>query len=209
MSSDEPRGRREIQAQATRREIVAAARKLFAERGYGATTIAEIARAARVSPQTIYDSVGSKARIVGLLNDLIDADAGVGQVAVGLTTAADAPAVLRIQVTIPRRILENCGDIVRVASQAGASEPELAAVRKEGQRRHAAGCTRIAERLEQLGGLRMPVREAAATLTALTDVVWWVMLQDDYGWSAKRIAEWAETSLTRLLLAGPDDAPRA
>ena len=198
-----------MQAQATRREIVAAARALFADRGYGATTIAEIARAARVSPQTIYDSVGSKARIVGLLNDLIDAEAGVGEVAAGLATAVDAQAVLRIQVQIPLRILERCGDIVRAASQAGVSEPELAAVRMEGQRRHAAGCERTAARLGQMGALRTTVREAGLTLTALTDVVWWVMLQDDYGWSATRVAEWADESLTRLLLAAPGDAQQA
>lgn len=207
MSSERPRNRREIQAEATRRDIVAAARKLFAERGYGATTVAEIARAARVSPQTIYDSVGSKARIIALLNDLVDAEAGVGELAAGLATADDAFAAMRIQVQIPLRILQRCGDIVRAATQAGATDPELAAVRREGQRRHASGCERVAARLEQMRALRIPLNDAVLTLTALTDVVWWAMLEDDYGWNPPRIAEWVEDSLKRLLFAVPDAAP--
>lgn len=46
-------GRRE-KTRATRRAIVTAARALLEERGYNATTIADIARRAGVSPASIY-----------------------------------------------------------------------------------------------------------------------------------------------------------
>ena len=39
---------------ATRTRIVDAARDLFVEQGYARTTIADIARAADVAPQTVY-----------------------------------------------------------------------------------------------------------------------------------------------------------
>ena len=52
---------RAAQAQATRRAIVAAAARLFVERGYGPTSIDAIAEAAGVSRKTVFTSVGGKA----------------------------------------------------------------------------------------------------------------------------------------------------
>ena len=84
MSSDKTKGMpkkppslRERQAQLTQDEILKAARRLFAERGYSRTSVRDIAEAAGVSAQTVYDSIGSKQAIVSRLNDLIDRDVGV------------------------------------------------------------------------------------------------------------------------------------
>ena len=71
------RGRRAVQAEQTRLEILGAARRQFALHGYAATSVKDIATEAGVSVQTVYDSVGSKAELVRRLNDLIDAEAGV------------------------------------------------------------------------------------------------------------------------------------
>jgi AcrR family transcriptional regulator len=49
-----PTGRREASKQATRTALQAAALRLFAERGYDATTVADIARAANVTHRTFY-----------------------------------------------------------------------------------------------------------------------------------------------------------
>ena len=46
------RTRRQDYAEATRQAIIGAARKLFAERGYFATKVADIAAEARVAPAT-------------------------------------------------------------------------------------------------------------------------------------------------------------
>ena len=51
---------REEQAGLTRRRALAAARDLFLARGYGGTTVAEVAKAAGLSPDTIYVSLGGK-----------------------------------------------------------------------------------------------------------------------------------------------------
>ena len=65
----EPISRRAEYAEATRRAAVDAARRLFTEKGYFATTVNEIAAAARVSPATVYAVNGGKQ---GLLRTLID-----------------------------------------------------------------------------------------------------------------------------------------
>ena len=56
--------RRRAQANETRSAIVRTARDLFIEQGYGHTTVADIARAAGVSVETIYAAFGNKATLL-------------------------------------------------------------------------------------------------------------------------------------------------
>ena len=83
---------RDRRAQLTRDEILRAARRLFAERGYARTSVRDIAKAAGVSAQTVYDSVGSKQEVVARLNDLIDAEAGIGGIVRAAAESGDPSA---------------------------------------------------------------------------------------------------------------------
>src|SRR6476661_8411640 len=62
--------RRQEQARARRRRVVAAARDLFERDGYRATTITGIARSAGVSPEMVYKSFGSKAALAKAVFDI-------------------------------------------------------------------------------------------------------------------------------------------
>ncbi len=52
------------QARQTQRRVLEAAYRLFADRGYAATTVAAVAEEAGVSPETIYLSLGGKRRLL-------------------------------------------------------------------------------------------------------------------------------------------------
>src|SRR5204863_8343832 len=65
--------------EATRVRIIDAARVLFLEHGYARTTIADVARAAGVAPQTVYWAFGSKAGLVREIRDAWFASAGTGE----------------------------------------------------------------------------------------------------------------------------------
>lgn len=64
------KGRRAQKARQTRQRMLDAARDLFVEQGYGATTLQEVADQAGVAVQTIYFTFGNKR---SLLKELVDA----------------------------------------------------------------------------------------------------------------------------------------
>lgn len=62
---------RDARADTTRRAVLGAARALFSTRGYAETSVADIARHARVSVDTVYASVGRKPQLLLAVHDMI------------------------------------------------------------------------------------------------------------------------------------------
>jgi AcrR family transcriptional regulator len=63
--------RREEQAAATRTAVLRAARDLFVRHGYPDTTVADVARLAKVSVDTLYASVGRKPQLLLAVHDMV------------------------------------------------------------------------------------------------------------------------------------------
>jgi len=194
--------RREVAAAETRREILRAARQLFAQHGYAGTSLQQIARESGVAVQTIYSSVGSKAAVVLALNDLIDEEAGVAQLASEIFGETDPPRLIAKEIHLTRQLNERCGDLIQVLLSAEPAEPDAAAVVAEGIRRHEFGASEVARRLDALGALRpgtTPER-AAAVLSMLTSPASWRQLTQRAGWTFEETEAWLTASLTQLLL---------
>jgi AcrR family transcriptional regulator len=196
------RSRRAIQAEQTRAEILSAARRLFASEGYAATSVKDIAAEAGVSVQTVYDSVGSKADLVRRLNDLIDAEARVGEIAARIGTETDPVQLARVPSLITRRIVERCSDILRGSLDASRAEHELGQVLEEGGRRHRAGTRSVAERLGALGALDegVSVDSAATTMSTLADFRTALVLIDDHGLDLDQLEQWIARTTAQAVL---------
>ena len=208
---ENPPSLRERRAQLTRDEILRAARRLFAERGYARTSVRDVAQAAGVSAQTVYDSVGSKHELVSQLNDLIDAEAGVAAIVRAAAESGDPWELAATPARVTRSIIEHCGDIVLALVSGAAAEPELGAVLAEGHRRHLEGAGRIVAQLRSLDALGPGVDpdDAAETLAAAADFRFALVLQESYGWSLDQLESWMAATSRTLLLRGEGPASSA
>jgi AcrR family transcriptional regulator len=201
MSGRRP-NRREVAAAETRREILRAARRLFAAHGYAGTSLQQIAEESGVAVQTIYSSVGSKAALVLALNDLIDEEAGVAQLAAGVRAETDPPTMIAKTVHLTRQLNERCGDLLQVLVSAAPAEPDAAAAFADGMRRHESGASALARRLGALGALRVGTtpERAAAAFAMMTAPPSWQQLTQRAGWTFDQSEAWLTESLTQLLL---------
>ena len=151
---------RQEQARQNRLTVLRAARRLFLEHGYAATTMAAVAGSAGVSVETVYKAFGNKA---GLVKAVFDSDI-VGD---------DEPVPLMerefVQRNIaepdPRRKLETYGEhlaqtlpragpIQLVVRAAAAADPAAAAVWAQLQQERLTGMTAFANHLDGGGHLR-------------------------------------------------------
>lgn len=202
--------RRREQAAQTRRDIEAAANKLFRERGYVGTSMPAIAMEAGVVVETIYRAFGSKAE---LFKAVIEAALAGG------SERAEAPPAERpairavIEEPDPRRKLElyaatqpgvhgRSSPLYRVLVAAADSDLELAEVLNGLE----------ARRLHGLGGLASQLAESRALRPNLSvdgarDIIWMLcstlvhdLLVRDRGWTSKRYRDWLADALKRELL---------
>jgi AcrR family transcriptional regulator len=194
---------RSEQAAGTRRLILQAARRVFAERGYAGATIAAIADEADVAVPTIYSSVGGKTAILTALNDMIDAESDVSATIGAIRASTDPAEVVRLAVDVTRRINADFGDVIALFRAAAPTEPEAAAAVEEGLRRHRVGVELTARRLHALGALRpgMTWRRAADELGLLTLWPVWEAAVRYYGWSWDETAAWITATATAAVLS--------
>lgn len=194
--------RRQLQAEATRHDIVRAARRLFAERGYAATSMTDIAGAANVAVQTIYASCGSKRDLVLALVDAIDEEADVAAIAEQLANSEDPREALALGVRLTRQLNERCGDIIGALLSAAAVEPDAAAAADEGMRRHREGAARLGRRLGARGALSGGVTadDAAALISAFTWQPVYAQLTGEHGLSFDDCERLITLTLVRTLL---------
>lgn len=195
--------RRQLQAQLTQRDIVQAARRLFARSGYSRTSMNAIAHEAGVVVQTIYSSVGSKRELLRRMNGLIDEEGGVAALAERMAAAEEPREMLRLCVQLTRQIAERCGDIIAAVDSAARVEPEMAEISEEGRHRHREGTRGVAEALARAGALRagMSVGRAAQLLAVLTYNEAYFQLTRDHGMSFDDAEECVLSALETLLFA--------
>jgi AcrR family transcriptional regulator len=199
--------KRRAQAQATRQEIVTAARELFVTRGYGRTTIDAIATEAGVAPETVY--AGFKSKRVFLRQLLEIAAVGDEQPIPmrdrswvhSLQAEADPSARVRLFAHEGSKILERSTDLLLVLRDAANSDDALAADWAEVNQRMLYDHALFARALAGENALR-----AGLTVQTATDVIWTIGSPEVYqrlvrwrGWTRQQYEEWSARVLQDTL----------
>jgi AcrR family transcriptional regulator len=191
-----------------RRAVVEAARGLFLERGYQATTVDAISDHSDVPAPTVYRLFGSK---LGILKALLDVSIAGDDRAVSVPERP--PVAALFDEPDPERLIAGfagvtgainarSGDVYRILTSAAASDPAAAVLLADYQRQRAEGQGRIARALARRKGLRPGLRErdAADLIHALMSPELYRLLVLDRGWTPRRYEQWlAETMAQQLL----------
>jgi AcrR family transcriptional regulator len=202
-----PSGRGQARTRLARRAVVDAARTLFLERGYVATTIEAISTQSDVPAPTVYRLFSSK---LGILKALLDTSiAGDDQpqsvperpAVASLFAEPDPQKLLAGVAGVTTAINQRTNDVYHVLVSAAGSDPaaaELLLVIRE-QRDH--GQSQIAKSLSRAHALKtgMRPRDAADVIHALMAPEVYRLLVGDRGWSPARYQEWLATSLVQQL----------
>jgi AcrR family transcriptional regulator len=200
--------RRKEQAHQTRREIVEAARKLFAERGYSGATIEAIAQEAGVSAETVYATFGNKRAIISrLINVSIvgdDEPVPLMQRSGPRSVQQEKNQHRQIQL-FARDIQEIMGrmapifGIMRVAAK---TEPDISEMLQHILENRVHGMREFITYLIANGPLQENITpdEAAETVWAISSAEVFSLLTIDRGWSSEQYEQWLAKMLTKLLL---------
>jgi AcrR family transcriptional regulator len=204
--------RRAEQALATRHAVLEAARDLFVRKGYLQTTVADIAREARVAVDTVYATVGRKP---ALLREVLEtAISGTDQAVPAeqrdyvarVRAAATAGAKIEAYVEGLVLIHPRLAPVYLALRDAAATDSESAALWREISGRRAANMRLFAADLRSTGELRPDLSddEVADVIWSMNGPEYWTLLVGDRGWSPQRFGEVLVDAWRRLLLARPD-----
>ena len=200
--------RRRERARATRIRVLDAARALFLERGYVATTIDAIAERADVSSETIYSTFGNKRSLLAQLVDVSIAG-DVNAILIlerdwvqEMREEPDPRRRLRMLAGQGRLILERRSAIDEVVRGAASADPDIAALRDLGKAQRFAGQREFLRIVVGATGLRegLDLETAAAVLYAIGSPETYRLLVVDRGWSGDRFEHWYGETLERLFL---------
>jgi AcrR family transcriptional regulator len=194
---------RQQQADDTRRRIINAARGLFLDKGYDGATIESVARAAHVSPQTVYAAFGSKRGILAGVLDRARFGSAYLETIARAKEAASPTERLRLVATIARRVYDAERSELELLRGAGTVSPDLAELDREHERRRLDAQAPTVAYLAQAGCLRSDLDAATAG-----DIIWTMtgreiyrMLVLDRGWTSEQYETWLGQMLSSALLA--------
>jgi AcrR family transcriptional regulator len=198
---------RERQAERTRRAVLRAARSLFTGRGYADTSVAEVARRAKVSVDTVYASVGRKPQLLLAVVDMVLAGgdepvpAEERDYVRAIRAAATAEEKIAVYAAALGTLLPRTAPLLDALREAARTDPGCAAVWKQVVERRAANMLLFARDLRGTGRLRGDLTdEEVADVVWSTNAVEFYALLAARGWDGPRVGALLEDLWTRLLL---------
>jgi AcrR family transcriptional regulator len=202
-------------ARRTRQAIVRAAAELFAQGGFSATSLADVAAAAGVARPTVFAAFGSKA---ALMRQVIDeALAGDDEpVAVAdriwfrpVWDAATPAAVLDAYADVCLLIGQRAARLFEAARRAADTTPGVVELWNTLQQNRRAGATMVVEHIRSVGELNPDV-----TTEAAVDIIWifndpahYAALVLERRWTESAFRTWLASSMRASLIGADGTAP--
>ncbi|MEP7036644.1 MAG: helix-turn-helix domain-containing protein [Actinomycetota bacterium] len=197
--------RRRTMAEQRRRTVLDAAQQLFFNQGYVATTIASIAKAAGVSPETVYKGFGGKPGLVRALR--ARALLGTGPVPAEdrsdrLRDLADGHAVVRGWAKLAGEVAPKVAPILGLVREAALLDPTIRQLADELDTDRLRRMRANARYLADAGHLRAEVSMSLATdvLFAVSSPEMYDLLVVGRRWSVRRYSRFVSTTIEHALL---------
>jgi AcrR family transcriptional regulator len=191
-----------------RAAVVEAARHLFLQHGYAATTLAAVSESSGVPVATLYRLFSSK---IGVLKAVLDVAAGGDDQPVAFGDRPDV--VQRLQLDDPVELLETFAGVAAEVMQrvapvhqilvgAAATDPDAAHLMADFTAQRRRGQARIARALAARHALAAGIteRHAADIIFTLMSPEVYGLLTVSCGWTAKRYRQWLAHAMTSQLL---------
>jgi AcrR family transcriptional regulator len=186
--------------------MMRAARALFVERGYQATTLAAVADAAGVAPRTVYVRFGTKA---ALLKKVIDVAVAGDLKPIDVThrewylTAVSAPTLDERIAAFAKgstHLLAAAADVIAVAIEAAATEPALAAAGTAGRAATRDLVHAFWTAAAEAGLLphHYDLRWLSDTTSVLAQAETYLLMRETLGMTPRRYRTWLATTWHRM-----------
>ncbi|MET9625829.1 helix-turn-helix domain-containing protein [Lentzea sp. NPDC006480] len=182
--------RRAQDAADTRRDILRAAVELFSAKGYARVTVADIAKQAKVAPQTVYSSAGSKSEILHLIVSEAIAQSDSAATTNQIRETDDLATALTLLARGTRVGNETGQQVVEVLYAALPAHEDGAKLWEQSTTSYRNALRDVAEHLHDKELLQIDVERA-------TDVLWfcfgfgaWRTLVKECGWSWDDAERW-------------------
>jgi AcrR family transcriptional regulator len=203
--------RRQEQARDTRLRIIRAAHDLFVAKGYGRTTIAEMALAAGVAVETVYATFRNKPEVlrqawyVNFRGDEEDVRLLYRPEIRAVLAEPDLATRFSKHAAVYTAVFRRIGPLLAALHAAG-SEPAAAAMLAEWDAGRLDACTTYAKAAHATGQLAVSKDECRDVLAATMDGALWQRLVAERGWPDARFAAWLGRLWT-LELVKPTGTP--
>ena len=189
--------------QATRQSVIAAARRLFTERGYAGSSIEAIAEAAGVAVPTVYAAFGNKRSILrAMIAAAVDEERPrpvaerMREQAAGVPDPATRmQKMMRLFVSF---IAQSAG-VLRIIRGAAAVDPEIQSLLDEVYNRIHMDCQTAARLATGAASNDARTRCLADVTFALTSPDLFDLLTGKCGWSVAEYERWAIQTVTAAL----------